>query len=151
VTHPPAAPAAEPRADPPRRGHWGRRLARCAFGVGLAVLTGWLIVVGALALWGVYDLLTGGDGDPFKVAAVFGLMGAIIAAPIALVVGIPVWLIADRRGLTRASSGAIAGAVIGVIVCGAVPFLIMVLPFVGAVAGYFAVRTTNRVLPKTWR
>lgn len=135
---------------PEREARWRLRLARCALGVGTAVTTGWLSVVLALAAWGILLDLRGQLGDsahPLGAAYAFGFFGALIAAPIAIGLGAPVWLIADQAGLTRRRSGAVAGALLGVVISLVIPFMLVVLPFVGAFAGFLAVLVTNRCLP----
>lgn len=130
---------------------WTRRLSRCALGVSLAVGAGWLIIVAILAGWGWVKAMSGDlvpGTSPWGAAKAFGFFGAIIAAPLALFLGVPLWLIADQRGLNRATSGAIAGAAVGVVISFFIPFLMVVLPFVGTAAGFLAVYATNRILPK---
>lgn len=134
----------------PRRA-WKRRLGRCALGVGIAVVAGWILSVLLVFLVGVWEtLVADATGSAWSAAIIFGFVGGILVAPAAFLMGVPIWLVADRHGLTRAASGAVAGAVVGVIVSLAAPFLIVILPFVGALSGFLAVRYTNRILPKTW-
>ena len=137
----------------PRAGRmpWRRRLARCAFGVGTAVMTGWLTIVVGLAIYGISARLTGQmaeSGTPLGAAFVFGFFGAITAAPLTFLIGAPIWLLADKGGLNRPRHGAVAGALIGIAISLIIPFLLLFLPLVGALAGYVGVYAANRAFPK---
>lgn len=102
-------------------------------------------------VWGTVDFVAGGDGGPFRVALIWGTFGGLFVGPMALGIGVPLWLLADGSGVARPRNGAIAGFFAGLVLALIVPWVSVVLPFAGALAGYLAVRWTNRLLPKTWR
>ncbi|MEM8663581.1 MAG: hypothetical protein AAGF49_05600 [Pseudomonadota bacterium] len=135
-------------AEAPRM-TWGRAFARGAVGVILAAGLGWLIVVvGATIGATAVVAFTEESGQPLNFTIMVGAFAAVVGVPLALIIGVPVWLLTDRRYLNTWRSGAVAGTLTALMVAIPIPPLAYVLPFAGALAGGLAVHLTNRLVPK---
>lgn len=131
-----------------RRPPLARRLLRAVLGATLATLLGFLGIILAALLASMWFILVGGErGSLLSVVAVTGLMAFMVGVPPALVLGMPGWLIAESAGFLNRRSGALAGALVGLLISIISPPLIVVLPFIGALAGVLAVHLTNRLVP----
>ncbi|WP_075221413.1 hypothetical protein [Acuticoccus yangtzensis] len=130
----------------------GRALGRGAAGSGIAALTAWAV---ATVLMSTAAALSGTlwRGEPLlrewaASLVLFGVFGAIFGAAPGFVIGLPVWLLMDRRGLTR-RGGAIAGAVVGFVI-GAAFLGTLLAPLglvAGAIGGAAAVHLVNLWVP----
>ncbi|MEM0907236.1 MAG: hypothetical protein AAGJ94_07725 [Pseudomonadota bacterium] len=134
------------------RPSWQRSLLRSLLGTVIATVAGWLCCVLLAAIVSVAAIVFGGQhGQPFNFVVIVGMFGAILGVPVALPIGVPVWFVAEQAGYLSIRTGVLFGALVGLVIGLLMPFLIFLLPPIGALSGFLAVRYTNHWLPPTAR